>query len=99
MANIHTSQVFYSLTLEAPSAPTAACLCNVIPELRTTEPQLFEARGDKVYLKRLVVTDHEVKLETMLEQNVFSIVRDVGSFKIPGTKEGMFSSYSFTRYA
>lgn len=79
--------MFYSLTLEAPSAPTAACLCNVIPELRTTEPQLFEARGDKVYLKRLVVTDHDSKLETILEQNVFSIVRDVGSFKIPGTKE------------
>ena len=90
MANTQSTQAFYSLTLEAGSAPTAACLCNVIPGLKATDQQIFEARGERVYLRRLVSNDQgEVKAETLLEHHVFSIVRGVGAFKIPGTKEGM----------
>jgi len=90
MANTQATQAFYSLTLEAGSAPTAACLCNVIPGLKATDQQIFEARGERVYLRRLVTNDQgEAKVETVLEHDVFSIVRGVGAFKIPGTKEGM----------
>ena len=89
MANTQATQAFYSLTLEAGSAPTAACLCNVIPGLRQTDQQIFEARGERVYLRRLVGEHPSVTIETVLEQDVFSLVRGVGAFKIPGTNEGM----------
>jgi splicing factor 3B subunit 3 len=92
MANTQATQAFYSLTLEAGSAPTAACLCNVIPGLKATDQQIFEARGERVYLRRLVNNDQgEVKAETVLEQDVFSIIRGVGAFKIPGTKEDLLA--------
>lgn len=90
MANTQATQAFYSLTLEAGSAPTAACLCNVIPGLRQSDQQIFEARGERVYLRRLVGEPPQpITIETVLEQDVFSIVRGVCAFKIPGTNEGM----------
>lgn len=92
MSNTQANQAFYSLTLEASSAAAAACMCSVIPGLKAAEQQIFEARGERLYLRRLIPNpDGTVqKLETLAEQDVFSIVRGVGAFRIPGTKEGMF---------
>jgi splicing factor 3B subunit 3 len=101
MANTQSTQAFYSLTLEAGSAPTAACLCNVIPGLKATDQQIFEARGERVYLRRVIKhEDGGASVETVLEHDVFSIVRAVGAFKIPGTKEGKsIPSYPEKQYS
>lgn len=90
MANIQAQQAFYSLTLEPSSAPVAACMCNVIAGLKASDQQIFEARGSKVYLKRLEIAREtgEVTMETLLEQDTFSTVRGVGSYRVPGLKQG-----------
>ena len=90
MANIQQTQAFYSLTLEPSSAATAACTCNVIPGLKQQDQQIFEARGQRLYLHRIVENEDrtEVKVSTFLEQDVFGIVRGVSSFRIPGTPTG-----------
>lgn len=97
MANIQQTQAFYSLTLEPSSAPTAAVTCNAIPGLKTQDQQIFEARGSRIYLHRIVENEErtEVKLSTVAEQDVFGIIRGVTAFRIPGTPTGM--SISFAR--
>ncbi|KAK5163433.1 pre-mRNA-splicing factor rse1 [Saxophila tyrrhenica] len=87
MANTQSSQAFYSLTLEASSAPTAACTCNVIPGLKLQDQQIFEARGQRLYLHRIIENSDrtEVQVSTFLDQDVFGIVRGVSAFRIPGT--------------
>ncbi|KAF2769382.1 hypothetical protein EJ03DRAFT_327440 [Teratosphaeria nubilosa] len=87
MANIQQTQTFYSLTLEAASATTSAVTCNAIPGLKQSDQQIFEARGEKIYLHRIVESEDRstVTLTTVLEQNVFGIVRGVSAFRIPGT--------------
>lgn len=94
MANLHTEQAFYSLTLEPNSFPTAACICRVIPDLKAIEEQIVEARGSKIYLRRLNISKETgvVKLDTVLEEDTFSIVRAVGAYRVPGVKQGMFMS-------
>lgn len=90
MANTQSSQAFYSLTLEPSSAPTAACTCNVIPGLKSQDQQIFEARGQRLYLHRIIENEDrsEVKVSTFLDQDVFGIVRGVSAFRIPGTSTG-----------
>lgn len=90
MSNIQATQAFYNLTLEAPSAVTAACTCNAIPGLRSTDQQIFEARGQHLLLHRILENDDrsEVKVSTVLDQDVFGIIRGVGAFRIPGTSTG-----------
>ena len=97
MANIQAQQAFYSLTLEPSSAPIAACMCNVIPGLKPSDQQVFEARGSKVYLRRLEVNKEtgDVTMETMLERDTFSTVRGVGTFKLPGLKLGKLAPTVF----
>ncbi|KAK3703320.1 pre-mRNA-splicing factor rse1 [Vermiconidia calcicola] len=87
MANVQATQAFYSLTLEPSSAPTAACTCNVIPGLKSQDQQIFEARGQRILLHRIVENEDrtEVKVSTFLDQDVFGIVRGVSAFRIPGT--------------
>lgn len=90
MANVQTSQAFYALTLEPSSAPTAACTCNVIPGLKAQDQQIFEARGQHLLLHRITENEDktEVKVVTVIDQDVFGIVRGVGAFRIPGTSTG-----------
>lgn len=90
MSNTQATQAFYSLTLEPSSAPTAACMCAAIPGLKSSDQQIFEARGERVYLRRIVLGDEQTPttVETLVEHDTFSIVRGVGAFRIPGTKEG-----------
>lgn len=90
MANIQSTQAFYSLTLEASSAVTAACICNVIPGLKSQDQQIFEARGQRICLKRIHENEDrsEVRVETVLEQDCFGIIRGVGALRIPGTSQG-----------
>lgn len=90
MANTQATQAFYSLTLEPPSAPAAACTCNVIPGLKAQDQQIFEARGQRLLLHRIVENEDrtEVKVSTFLDQDAFGIVRGVSSLRIPGTAVG-----------
>lgn len=92
MANIQSSQAFYSLTLEPASAVTAAVTCNVIPGLKQQDQQIFEARGQHIVLHRLYENEDrtDVKVRTFLDQDVFGIVRGVAAFRIPGTSTGEF---------
>ncbi|KAK5138497.1 hypothetical protein LTR08_000083 [Meristemomyces frigidus] len=87
MANIQQTQAFYSLTLEPASAPTAAVVCNAIPGLKAQDQQIFEARGQRIYLHRILENGDrtQVTVSTVLEQDVFGIVRGVSAFRIPGT--------------
>lgn len=87
MAHVQQTQSFYSLTLEAPSAPIAAVTCNAIPGLKSQDQQIFEARGQRLYLHRITENEDrtEVKVSTVLEQNVFGVIRGVTAFRIPGT--------------
>ncbi|KAK5122599.1 hypothetical protein LTR85_003862 [Meristemomyces frigidus] len=87
MANIQQTQAFYSLTLEPSSAPTAAVTCNAIPGLKNQDQQIFEARGQRIYLHRILENGDrtEVKVSTVLDQDVFGIIRGVTAFRIPGT--------------
>jgi len=93
MANVQSTQAFYSLTLEPSSAPTAAVTCNAIPGLKNQDQQIFEARGQRIYLSRIIENDDrtEVKVSTVLDQDVFGIVRGVAAFRIPGTATGTFT--------
>lgn len=99
MANIQSSQAFYSLTLEAPSAPTASCTCNVIPGLKQQDQQIFEARGQRLLLHRINESDDrsEVKVTTVCEQDAFGIIRGVSAFRIPGTATGKFKPHTSLR--
>ncbi|KAI6853107.1 putative splicing factor 3B subunit 3 [Hortaea werneckii] len=87
MANVQQTQSFYSLTLTPPSAPSCSVTCNAIPGLKTQDQQIFEARGQRIYLHRIVENEDrsEVKLSTVLDQDVFGIIRGVSAFRIPGT--------------
>lgn len=87
MSNVQQSQAFYSLTLEAPSAPTAAVACSVIPGAKSTDQCIFEARGQHVLLHRIVENADrtERSLVTIADQDVFGITRSCASFRIPGT--------------
>lgn len=87
MSNTQQSQTFYSLTLEAPSAVQSCVTCNVIPGLKNQDQQIFEARGSRLFLHRIYesVDRSWVKITTVLEQDVFAIVRNVASWRIPGT--------------
>ncbi|KAK3075411.1 pre-mRNA-splicing factor rse1 [Teratosphaeriaceae sp. CCFEE 6253] len=87
MSNVQQNQAFYSLTLQAPSAVTAACTCNSVPGLKTQDQQIFEARGQRIYLHRITENEDrsEVKLVTVCDQDVFGTIRGVTSFRIPGT--------------
>lgn len=93
MANVQQTQAFYALTLEAPSAPTAAVLCNVIPGLKAGDQQIFEARGQHVLLHRITESADrtERKITTVCDQDVFGIVRGVAAFRIPATATGKSS--------
>lgn len=90
MANTQSSQAFYNVTLEASSAVTDACACNAIPGLRLQDQQIFEARGTKIYLHQIVENKDrsDVKLSTLVEHDVFGIVRGLSAFRIPGTSVG-----------
>lgn len=90
MANVNQSQAFYALTLEQPSAPAAAVLCNAIPGLKAGDQQIFEARGQHVLLHRIVQSADggDRKVVTVCDQDVFGIVRGVAAFRIPGTSTG-----------
>jgi splicing factor 3B subunit 3 len=90
MANTQSSQAFYSLTIEPSTAATAACVCNVIPGAKQQDQQIFEARGQRLYLHRILENADrtEVKVSTFLDQDVFGIVRGVSAFRIPGTSTG-----------
>lgn len=87
MANVQSTQAFYSLTLEASSATQAAVTCNVIPGLKTQDQQIFEACGPRILVRRIHENADrtEVKVSTVVEQDVFGIVRGVAAFRIPGT--------------
>lgn len=90
MANVTQTQSFYSITLQAPSAPTAAVTCNAIPGLKAADQQVFEARGSRIYLHRIIENSQEngeteVKIKTVCEQDTFGIVRGVSACRIPGT--------------
>jgi splicing factor 3B subunit 3 len=87
MANVQQTQAFYSLTLEQPSAPTAAVLCNVIPGLKAGDQQIFEARGQHILLHRITENSDrtERRITTVCDQDVFGIVRGVAAFRIPAT--------------
>lgn len=90
MANVQSTQAFYSLTLAPPSAPTAAVICNAIPGLKLQDQQIFEARGQRLTLSRIIENEDrtEIKVSTVLDQEVFGIVRGVAAFRIPGTSTG-----------
>lgn len=90
MANVQQTQAFYALTLEQPSAPTAAVLCNVIPGRKAGDQQIFEARGQHVSLSVVAESADrtERKVTTVVDQDVFGIVRGVAAFRIPGTAQG-----------
>jgi len=94
MANIQSTQAFYSLTLEAASATQSAVTCNVIPGLKSQDQQIFEARGQHIYLHRIIdnADRTETRLSTVAEQDVFGIVRGVAAFRIPGTSTGKLIS-------
>lgn len=90
MANIQSTQAFYSLTLEAPSAPTAAVTCNALPSAKAAEQQIFEARGQRICLLRVDNVNEagsEVKVSTIIDQDVFGIVRAVAALRIPATSQ------------
>lgn len=83
MSNTQQTQAFYSLTLEAASAPTAACTTNSVPGLKSTDQQIFEGRGQHVLLHRIVENaDGERSIVTIADQNVFGIVRGVAGMAI-----------------
>ena len=89
MANIQSTQAFYSLTLASSTAPASAVVCNAIPSTKKAEQQIFEARGQRIYLHRIVENAAgEVEVNTVAEQDVFGIVRGVAAFRIPGTPTG-----------
>ena len=90
MANTQSSQAFYALTLEASSAPTASCTCNVIPGLKQQDQQIFEARGQRLLLHRITENEDrtDVKVTTVCDQDAFGIIRGVSAFRIPGTATG-----------
>ena len=90
MANIQSTQAFYSLTLEASSATQSAVTCNVIPGLKTQDQQIFEACGQRIRVRRIHenADRSEVRVSTVVEQDVFGIVRGVSAFRIPGTSTG-----------
>lgn len=100
MANVQQTQAFYALTLEQPSAPSAAVLCNVIPGLKAGDQQIFEARGQHILLHRITENADrtERKVTTVCDQDVFGIVRGVAAFRIPGTSTGkiLFTSTART---
>ncbi|KAI7171011.1 hypothetical protein D0869_15364 [Hortaea werneckii] len=87
MANVQQTQSFYALTLTPPSAPSCSITCNAIPGLKTQDQQIFEARGQRIYLHRIIENEDrsEVKISTVLDQDVFGIIRGVTAFRIPGT--------------
>lgn len=87
MANTQTTQAFYSLTLQAPSATQSAVTCAVIPGLKASEQQIFEACGQYIRLRRIYENEDrsEVRVSTIVEQDCFGIVRGVAAFRIPGT--------------
>ncbi|KAK4631909.1 Pre-mRNA-splicing factor rse1 [Fulvia fulva] len=87
MANVQQTQAFYGLTLEQASAPTSAILCNAIPGLKTADQQIFEARGQHISLHRITESADRTErtVTTVLDQDVFGIVRGVTAFRIPGT--------------
>lgn len=99
MANTQQTQAFYGLTLEPPSAPTAAVLCNVIPGLKAGDQQIFEARGSRIALHRITENSDrtERKITTVLEQDVFGIVRGVSACKVPGTSTGQYTLRAASR--
>lgn len=100
MSNVQQSQAFYSLTLEASSAPTAAVTCNAIPGLKNQDQQIFEARGQRIYLHRITENGDRtvVKVSTVVDQDVFGIIRGVAAFRIPGTPTGMSNPPHVTLY-
>ncbi|CAK3864564.1 Pre-mRNA-splicing factor rse1 [Lecanosticta acicola] len=87
MANIQQTQAFYSLTLEPPSSITSAVLCSVIPGLKASDQQIFEARGQHISLHRISqnADGTDRKISTVLDQDVFGIVKGLAAFRIPGT--------------
>lgn len=87
MANTQETQSFYSLTLSPPTAPTAAVTTNAIPGLKNQDQQIFEARGQRISLSRILENDDrsEVTISTVLDHDVFGIIRGVAAFRIPGT--------------
>lgn len=99
MANIQQTQAFYGLTLEPPSAPTAAILCNVIPGLKSSDQQIFEARGSRIAIHRITENADrtERKITTVLEQDVFGIVRGVAVCRVPGMSTGKFRQLAASR--
>lgn len=97
--NVQPTQVFYALSLQHSSAPTAACVCNVIPDLTVNDQQIFEARGTRVYLRQVVAKSSDAddeaqgqthEIDLLLEHDTFSIVRGVAAVRVPGGKLGMF---------
>lgn len=90
MANFQSTQALYSLTLQNSSAADAAVTCNVIPELKASDQQIFEARGERLYLIRLRVDPESavVELDTVHEHHTFSNVRGLCAFRVPGTETG-----------
>ena len=100
MANIQAEQAFYSLTLQPNSLPIAACMCQVIPNLKNTDQQIFEARGSKVFLRKVGKRRSNeggdvVAVETIVEMDTFSTVRGVGAFRVSGTDQGTFQPLSW----
>lgn len=97
MSSILTTQAFYALTLINSSATTAAVTCHLVPRLPKLTSQILEARGSRLYLyyvkAQAAKTDAEtatVSIVTVFEQDVFSIVRGLTCFRIPGAKTGMY---------
>lgn len=93
MATILSDQAFYALTLEQSSHPTAATVCR-IANSAPREQQLVECIGQRVTIREMRKTnneDPEVLLTTLIDVNVFGIVRAVVTLRIPGTDQGTYS--------
>ena len=93
MANIQSTQAFYALTLEQPSAPTAAVACNVIPGLRSGDQQILEACGQQLILYRVDESEDrsQRRLIQIASHGAFGIIRGLASFRIPGTATGKYT--------
>nr|POE72950.1 pre-mrna-splicing factor rse1 [Quercus suber] len=86
MATILSDQAFYALTLEQSTHPTAATTCQIAHSARIQQ-QIVEAIGQRIVIREVNKDGEKATLSTLIDENVFGIVRAVVAMRIPATDE------------
>nr|POE86616.1 pre-mrna-splicing factor rse1 [Quercus suber] len=86
MATILSDQAFYALTLEQSTQPTAATSCQIAHSARSQQ-QIVEAIGQRIVIRELNRSGNNATLSTLIDENVFGIVRGVVAMRIPATDQ------------